>query len=662
MTWTPNLALHRKIAARVRSSGDGMQQADAAAEVQQVIGPPRLILYRDSVAVLTLSWSEPLANNGETLAAPAVAPTGSVLSADIDSGTWTARIESADGTYAATTASVGKSGADVVVADDIDADLGVSVSITLAMDDDLSSGGSALAPGDGIYQLGDSTTYGHNSIDGSQVATPAPKALESELGGTYPVTFEGVGLATTSDLIAGTGGFSNSLANLLSASSAKVVIYPWGINDSYLISDAQFETNLRAIVTATRSAGKIPILQTPNPTNQNLSAELAIIRSVASEMGVPLIDVHAYLTAQLGGSAVTTMMPDGIHPSQATYLLIGAYQAVRIREIFALGADPDRDLRYFSFRSDSPWNTKIPPTAIWRGPSDPRTETIRRNYGGGSHYDGSPENFQWAMNLWDYTIATWYASNSDPWVTINQGGQSWQVRCPANAVPSSGTDRHMCIIDPDGLHSHDMWGAQRSGNTINAWSYVKTRLDGMGWRMVEEHLESPSNPRGLNTANASAGGGGPRAVSAGSLGGLIRKADLDAGVIAHALAFAIPRRWCNGRFGVRVYPANWISQGDGDDSSGTWEPFTGAIRYSDRFGLDKNVNVNTLGLSPHWTMIARALQEYGMYMVDVAGENTPCLYAEWPAIRDAYGDALKNEQRYSFGRIIPHMMALDWYP
>lgn len=470
MTWKPNLALHRKIAARVSTSDAGMQQADAAAEVQQVIGSPRLILYRDSVAVLTLSWSEALANNGETLAAPAVAPTGSVLSADIDSGTWTARIESQDGTYAATTASVGKSGADVVVADDIDADLGVSVSITLAMDDDLSSGGS--------------------------VDPPLPSG--------------------------------------------------------------------------------------------------------------PLI--------------------------------------------------------YFPYRTDSPWNTKIPPTAIWRGPSDPRTETIRRNYGGGSHYDGSPENFQWAMNLWDYTIATWYAKNSDPWVTINQGGQSWQVRCPANAVPSSGTDRHMCIIDPDGLHSHDMWGAQRSGNVINAWSYVKTRLDGHGWRMVEESLESPSNPRGLNTANASAGGGGPRAVSAGSLGGLIRKADLDAGVIAHALVFAIPRRWCNGRFGVRVYPANWISQGDGDDSSGTWEPFAGAIRYSDRFGLDKNVNVNSLGLSPHWTMIAKALQDYGMYMGDVAGENNPCLYAEWPAIRDAYGDGLKNEQGSSFPKITPHLMALDWYP
>lgn len=470
MTWTPNLALHRKIAARVRSSDDGMQQADAAAETQQVIGPPRLILYRNSDPAATLTWAEPLTNNGESLGTPTGSPSGSVADADIDSGTWAARIESADGTYAITTESVGKSGTDVIVAGNIDSDDGISVSIALSMDDDLSSGGA--------------------------VPDPDPPAG-------------------------------------------------------------------------------------------------------------PLI--------------------------------------------------------YFPYRTDSAWNTKIPPSAIWRGPSDARTETIRRNYGGGSHYDGDPANFQWAMNLWDYTIATWYAQNSDPWVTINQGGQSWQVRCPANAVPSSGTDRHMCIIDPDGLHSHDMWGASRSGNTINAWSYVKTRLDGHGWRMVEERLESPSNPRGLNVENASAGGGGPRAVSAGSLGGLIRKADLDAGVISHALAFAIPRRWCNGRFGVRIHPANWISQGDGDDSSGTWEPFTGAIRYSDRFGLDKNINVDSLGLSPHWTMIARALQEYGMYMVDVAGVNNPCLYAEWPAIRDAYGDGLKSQQGSSFPKITPHLMALDWY-
>lgn len=537
--------------------------------------------------------------------------------------------------------------------------------------------GGSLSPGDGIYQLGDSTTYGHNSINGNQVAIPAPKALETELDGVYPVTFEGVGLATTSDLLAGTGGYSAKLDVLLATSPAKVVIYPFGINDSYLISDEQFEANLRAIVTTTRSAGKFPILQTPNPTNQNLSAELEIIRGVSSSMGVPLIDVYAYLTDQLGGVPVTTMMPDGTHPSQTTYLLIGKYQAGRFKDIFSVGEapppdpdpDPDPPDPYppggwleRPFRADSAWNTPIPANAIWRGPSDPRTETIRRNYGGGSHYDGSPTNFQWALNLWDYTIYVWYAVATDPLVTIHQGGQQFVIRCPAGAIPSTGTDMHMCVVDPDQLHSHDMWGAQRvSANRINAASYVKTRLDGHGWRMVEERLQSGSNPRGLNPENASAGGGGPRAVSAASLGGLIRAGELERGVIEHALVFATPRRWANGRFGVRVHPANWISLGDGDESSGRWEPFTGTIRYSDRFGLSQSLNVDALPLSREWKIVLKALQIYGMYMGDVAGENTPCIYAEWPAVENRYGRAMKDQQAQAFSYIRPNLFALDWY-
>jgi len=314
------------------------------------------------------------------------------------------------------------------------------------------------------------------------------------------------------------------------------------------------------------------------------------------------------------------------------------------------------------FRADSAWNTPIPANAIWRGPSDPRTETIRRNYGGGSHYDGSPTNFQWALNLWDYTIYVWYAVATDPLVTIHQGGQQFVIRCPAGAIPSTGTDMHMCVVDPDQLHSHDMWGARRVGsNRIDAWSYVKTRLDGHGWRMVEERLQSGSNPRGLNPENASAGGGGPRAVSAASLGGLIRAGELERGVIEHALVFATPRRWANGRFGVRVPPANWISLGDGDESSGRWEPFTGAIRYSDRFGLSQSLNVDALPLSREWKIVLKALQIYGMYMGDVAGENTPCIYAEWPAVENRYGRAMKDQQAQAFSYIRPNLFALDWY-
>lgn len=319
------------------------------------------------------------------------------------------------------------------------------------------------------------------------------------------------------------------------------------------------------------------------------------------------------------------------------------------------------DLALYPFRADSAWNTLIPVDAQWRGISDPRTARIRSNRGGGNHYDNPPGSIVWALNLWDYTIATWYAKETDPLVTIyDANGGVYTVRCPAEAVPSSGTDKHMCIISPDRTYSSDMWLATRSGNTINTDGYVRTRLDGMGWRMHEERLRGSGNPRGLNTDNAISGNGGPRAVSAGLLGGLIREQHLIDGVIPHALGMAIPRRWAKGGINVRIPPADLIiGWGDGDWSSGSWATFSGDIRYSDRFGLNKNINVNSLGLSREWTIVAKALQDYGVYMVDVAGENNPCLYAEWPAVRSRYGDAMKNQQTTAFNAIIPHMMAID---
>lgn len=310
------------------------------------------------------------------------------------------------------------------------------------------------------------------------------------------------------------------------------------------------------------------------------------------------------------------------------------------------------------FRSDSPWNTPIPSSAIWRGTSDPRTARIRSNTGGPSGSDSGP--IVWALNSSDFTFYTYYATNSDPWVTVTDaGGATYTIRCPANAVPSTGTDRHLCIVDPDGMHSHDFVFATRSGNTITTGGYIKTRLDGMGWRMTEERLRNSGNPRGVNFDNASAGRGGPRAVSAAGLGGLIRRKHLDDGVIPHALGFACPRRWAKGGINVRIWPADEII-GWGDSDDGTPPYFSGDIRYSDRFGLDKNVNVDSLSIPREWKIIAKALQVYGMYLVDVAGIHNPCLYAEFPAVMAGYPN-IKSQQGAGFAAIVPHLMALDWY-
>lgn len=316
---------------------------------------------------------------------------------------------------------------------------------------------------------------------------------------------------------------------------------------------------------------------------------------------------------------------------------------------------PGGDLVSRPFRSDSPWNTKIPTSAIYR--TDNRTNRIRSQIGGPSDRDEGA--IVWALNVTGYTINTFYDTPGGPTGTFVGGGMNVPIPLPAAAQPSPGTDGHMCIVDRDGVHSHDFIFISRSGSTINGGGYMKTRLDGMGWRLAEESRVTGGNPHGINPDNCVTGNGGPRAVSVGLLGGLIRKRHLDDGVIPHALAFAIPRRWAKGGINVRIYPADFIL-GWGDSDNGMPPYFSGDIRYSDRFGLDKSINVNSLGLSREWTIVAKALQDYGMYMVDVAGPQNPCLYMETP---DGYsiGMTMRNTQTQAFNAIIPHMFALDWY-
>lgn len=517
-----------------------------------------------------------------------------------------------------------------------------------------------LTVGDRILWLGDSTVYGHNSIDGNQVAQPVSAVLQAALDNDYPVDHEGVGSTTTSDLLAGTGGFSGTLDAILAANPyAKIVIVTFGINDSYMISQATFASNLRSIVAKIRAAGKIPVLETPNPTIQDLTTAVATIRSIAAETSTLLIDQYDYITAQLGGSAVTTMMPDGYHPSQATYIIKGQYAATKLRGWFDIDvpAPPGPPTSWVDrpFRADSPWNTKIPTSAIYR--IDNRTNRIRSQIGGPSDRDEGA--IVWALNVTGYTINTFYDTPGGPTGTFVGGGMNVPIPLPAAAQPSPGTDGHMCIVDRDGVHSHDFIFISRSGSTINGGGYMKTRLDGMGWRLAEESRVTGGNPHGINPDNCVTGNGGPRAVSVGLLGGLIRKRHLDDGVIPHALAFAIPRRWAKGGINVRIYPADFIL-GWGDSDNGMPPYFSGDIRYSDRFGLDRSVNVNSLGLSREWTIVAKALQDYGMYMVDVAGPQNPCLYMETP---DGYsiGMTMRNTQTQAFNAIIPRMFALDWY-
>lgn len=329
--------------------------------------------------------------------------------------------------------------------------------------------------------------------------------------------------------------------------------------------------------------------------------------------------------------------------------------------------EPPSDIVMFPFKADSPWNAPIPGGATYYGSSDARTQEITRtskpSIPGWTQMGETGGSIKWAVNAQNFAINVFYALPGGPTKTIrvkDMYGSRFDydvtVPWPAGTHAAMGTDMHLSIIDADGITSHDFWHCQLQGNgDYIAASYSRTRLDGSGWNLFPYSMESPSNPHGRNPAEAVAGVGASRAVSVSCLGGLIRQADVQRGSIDHALAIAVPRTYI--RRGPRVWPADPTSSYyDGDGRS------TGPLAYSMRFAIPKSVNLNSLGLTANWLMVAKAMQDYGVYIVDVAGIFNPCIYTEYPAAF-SFGSALRDAsggQDTHFPKLWSRLQYVDW--
>lgn len=149
MGWTPYIATARELGITARASQAGQQASDVAFRFAQLLGSgPKVHLYRDATLVATVTMSG-ITSSGPTISGSTIA-SQTVSDADIDTGTWTADIESSDGTHGASTTDVAKTGThDVLVLADLAAADGVTISISIDMDANLSNtsggGGSSGA-------------------------------------------------------------------------------------------------------------------------------------------------------------------------------------------------------------------------------------------------------------------------------------------------------------------------------------------------------------------------------------------------------------------------------------------------------------------------------------------------------------------------------------
>ena len=192
---------------------------------------------------------------------------------------------------------------------------------------------------------GDSTVWGYRSGSGGQVDTPAPAAFAAALasaGQPREVRNEGVSGSTACELLNGSNGRHAPFGQHIANSNAQFVIFNHAINDQWKNDIPSYQSCLRELARLARGQGKQVLFETPNPTRDSgpggLDAYVDAMREVAAQEGVPVIDQYAVLTARLGGQSVTSLCPDGLHPTEQVYLDKGRYAAQRFQELLAAGS------------------------------------------------------------------------------------------------------------------------------------------------------------------------------------------------------------------------------------------------------------------------------------------------------------------------------------
>jgi hypothetical protein len=160
-------------------------------------------------------------------------------------------------------------------------------------------------------------------------------------------------------------------------------------------------------------------------------------------------------------------------------------------------------------------------------------------------------------------------------------------RLPLGACPSPDSDSLMAVMQPDGWVV-DIYAAVVTSEGIvlgTMASYVDARGDGTGrWN-------------------------GRRASMLPSFAGLIRKGELAAGRIPHALAVQAPASLLRQQ---AVWPAYAFDRNS---------RYSGTLPMGSLLAIPPHVDVERLGLSPRGLAIARAAQDYGVYVVDRGGSG-----------------------------------------
>jgi hypothetical protein len=194
--------------------------------------------------------------------------------------------------------------------------------------------------------------------------------------------------------------------------------------------------------------------------------------------------------------------------------------------------------------------------------------------------------YEFAIPIWDVAtdtaMQTVTCTMSPAWGTCPFANG---VPIPREAYPHTGSDGAMVVVDWTNRTSYEFWQFRRQlDGLLTSWGAVQSS-DGTGW----------------------GGLGSSTAAGASRLGGVVRVAELESGRIPHALVMSIDNA-C-----AREFRAPAVKT-DGNSSRADCTP-QGA-----RLQLEPTLDLTAIaGISPGERIVGKALQEFGVYVIDKGG-------------------------------------------
>ncbi len=253
------------------------------------------------------------------------------------------------------------------------------------------------------------------------------------------------------------------------------------------------------------------------------------------------------------------------------------------------------------FTSNSPWNTPIPSNPELDPNSGTMINTLDNMVG-----NLVVDSYQWSIPV--HVINSQYAPKVDVPTTgsglyesVDPDGNdiAEDIPIPPECWPDPKEDGHMSIIDLQLRKVWDFSRAQKLSN--NQWQASIVDV----WDLDSDGFRAPFS--GQKWWRSGAMGSGLPLITS-----VVRVEEIEAGHITHALMCATP---VNRKSTINDGSYELMSPASRSNGEGIGVQY---IPEGARIQLDPNLNLDSLGLTPESKIVARALQEYGMF----CGENS----------------------------------------